>query len=150
MTPLWNECDKKWPNAIWFKVIGWIRIFPPLGFKCSSNFRTFVQMFVAHLGNVCQCKPGCKLPMLYNVLVTQFRCKIAIKSLSKLDALIHMCCIAPYSLKGLQFKSQMKIISIHRQQLYMQFPTVENAISTGIFKSIGLYLAICYHNETRN
>ena len=29
-----------------------LKVFPLLGFKCSSNFRTFAQMLVAHLGNV--------------------------------------------------------------------------------------------------
>jgi hypothetical protein len=38
------------------KVIGWIPIFPPLGFKYFSTFRTFSPIFVAHLGNVCHCE----------------------------------------------------------------------------------------------
>jgi hypothetical protein len=44
MTPSWNDCDKNWSNAAWFKVLGWIRIFPPLGFKYSFNFRTFASV----------------------------------------------------------------------------------------------------------
>jgi hypothetical protein len=57
MTALWNDCDKKWPNATWFKVTGWIRIFLPSGFNCSSDFRTFAQILT-----VC-CPFGERVPL---------------------------------------------------------------------------------------
>ena len=45
----------KLPNTIWLKVVDWDCIFPHLGFKCGSNFWTFVEMLVTHLGNVWHC-----------------------------------------------------------------------------------------------
>jgi hypothetical protein len=58
-----------------YLVIGWIHIFPHMGFKGSSNFRKFVQMFVAHLGNVCHCEISLEASSVVKFLVAQYRLK---------------------------------------------------------------------------
>jgi hypothetical protein len=103
MTPSWSDCDKKITKC---DLIGWIRIFPPLGFRCSSNFRTFAQMFGAHLRNVCHCESSLQASSVV-------WCKIAGKICFTIWYLY--TCVAPYLLKGLQFGSQMRIISLLRQ-----------------------------------
>jgi hypothetical protein len=75
-----------------YLVIGWIHIFSHMGFKGSSNFRKFVQMFVAHSGNVCHCEISLEASSVVKFLVAQYRL-----GLSRRDNLGVWGCIFIYS-----------------------------------------------------
>jgi hypothetical protein len=67
-----------------------LKFLPLLRFKCSSNFRTFAQMLVAHLGNVWHREFSLQTSSSVKCfLITQFRCKIASRDSPKLDAYTH-------------------------------------------------------------
>jgi hypothetical protein len=119
-------------------VVDWDRIFPHLGFKCGSNFWTFVEMLVIQLGNVWHCEFSLQTSSsvnCFNHSISMQKCEWNVPSIDP-----YTCVAGHLYSSDLNLNPKWEYFRYSDKSLTCNSQWWENSISTSIFKLDRIWL----------